>query len=133
MAAFAHAGTGMEPFHTPEGVDVGVEGRTVVVTIAEGVSLDRIEAKRVNREFMHTLRNGDFDACLTVLEAENPLTSAAFEEVQRAGAASIAHGVARWAVVDERETGLTFSEQIAGIETQLFEDRAAALDWTNDA
>lgn len=123
----------MDSFSTPDGVDVGVEDGVLVVTIDGGVSLDRVDAKRVNRQFMHALREADVAACLTVIEAENPLTSAAFEEVQRAAAAAITHDVARWAVVDERETGLTFSEQIAGIETRLFEDRATALAWANDA
>jgi len=123
----------MERSATPDGVDVAVEDETLAVTIGAGVSLDRDDAKRINRTFVQLLRERDISACLTVLQSENPLTSAAFEEVERAAAAGIAHGVARWGVVDEYESGLTFSEQIAGIETRLFEDRATALAWTNDA
>ncbi|MFB6073284.1 MAG: hypothetical protein ABEJ88_09990 [Halobacterium sp.] len=122
----------MTPFDAPEGVDAHVTGSTLVVTIAAGASLDRADARRVNRGFVHELAERDLTGCLTVLRDDDPLRSAAFEEVERAAAAAVSQGVERWAVVvGESAPGAAFADHLEGIETRVFGDVEDALAWTN--
>lgn len=124
----------MAPFDAPEGIAARVDGDTLVVTIGTDATVDLTAARQVNRGFMHALAERDVDACLTVLDCDDALTSDAFTEIERAAAASISHGIARWAVaVDDPDAGATFADHVPGIETRLFEDEATALEWTNDA
>lgn len=123
----------MVPFDAPDGVDARVEGDTLVVTVGDGVSLDRVDAKHVNRGFVHALTERNVSACLTVLRTEDALDSGAFEEVERAAAAGVSQDVARWAVVADDVEGAAFADHVEGIETRLFRDEDAALEWTNDA
>lgn len=124
----------MTPFDAPDGVTARVDGDTLVVTVGEGASLDRVDAKHVNRGFVHALTERDVSACLTVLHAESALDPDVFEEVARAAAAGVAQDVERWAVVvDDPDEGVAFADHVEGIETRLFRDEGAALAWTNDA
>lgn len=122
----------MAPFDAPDGVDAHVAGDTLVVTLEEGVSLDRDAAKRINRGFVYELTERDVTACLTVLCGGGALDSGVFEEVSRAGAAGVSQNVERWAVVvGDHAEGAAFADHVEGIETRVFRDEDAALAWTN--
>jgi len=122
----------MPPFDAPDGVRARVEDRTLVVTVGDGASLDRVDARHVNRGFVHALAEYDVNACLTVLR-EDP-DADVFEEVERAAAAGVSQDISRWAVVLEgADDGAAFAEHVTGIETRIFEDESRALAWTNDA
>lgn len=114
-----------------EGVRLDVRGDTLVVTIPDGVTVDFPTAKDINREYMELLRTEELEGCLTVLRSEEGVVDEAVEEVRRAGAAAVALGISRWAVVDESTSHSQMLEQIEGVETREFEDVDEALAWTN--
>lgn len=112
-------------------VRVDVRGDTLVVTIPEGVTVDVPTAKNINREYMDLLRSHDLDGCLTVLESADGVQAKAIEEVRRAGAAAVALGISRWAVVDKADSHSRMLDQLEGIETREFDEIEPALAWTN--
>lgn len=114
-----------------EGARVAVRGDTLVVTIPDDVTVDFSTAKDINREYVDLLRTNDLEGCLTVLRSSDGVEDGAVEEIRRAGAAAVALGISRWAVVDEGDSRSALLDQIEGIETREFETVEDALAWTN--
>lgn len=106
---------------------------TVVVTFPEGSKLDQQAGREVNETFMRLVEKEDTRKCLTELYIDDPLDSDVFEELEQAADAAVENGISKWAVVvDARVKGMAFRSQLDGLDTNVFEERSAALEFLRE-
>lgn len=113
--------------------DVRTEQGTVVVDLPPGLELDGEEGKRINKAFFKAINQPGTETVLTKLRVENALGSGLFDEVQRGADAAADAGISQWAIaVQERVKGMAFDSQLAGLDTQVFEDEQEARAWLGE-
>jgi len=120
----------MSASETTQTWDVRTESGTVVVELPSGLTLDAETGKQINEAFAEATGRASSTQVLTLLNVENALDSGVFDEVKNGADLAAANGIEKWAiVVTEKIKGMAFGSQIDGLETEVFEDEAAAREW----
>jgi hypothetical protein len=110
--------------------DVRIDGQTVVVELPHGLTLDKETGEQINAAFADAVERRHTESVLTLLRVEEPLSSGLFEEVTHGAQLAADNDIQRWAIVVEQQVkGMAFESNLDALDTQVFEDEAAAREW----